>query len=70
MFKRDTSLTILLHIASTHLLILTFFEDIPYFSNSDVPTTNLDQVLYIPYFESVESTHVSSSPPVMIDVSS
>lgn len=42
----------------------TLFEDIPYFPNPDAPETDLDQVLPIPYFESVESTPLSFSPLV------
>lgn len=50
---------------------VTFFEDIPYFANSDVPPVELDQVLPIPYFESVESIpSPSSDPPAVVDTSS
>lgn len=42
---------------STHCFYMfanvIFFEHIPYFPNSDVFTIDLDQVLHIPYFESV-----------------
>lgn len=48
---------------------VTFFEDVPYFPNLGVPETNLDQVFPIPYSESVESSPLSSSPPVVIDES-
>jgi hypothetical protein len=49
---------------------VTFFEDIPYFANSNAPSVELDQVLPIPYFDYVESTHISSVPPVVPDTTS
>lgn len=43
-----------------------FFEDIPYFLNSNVFKTDIDQVLPIPYFDLVESTPLSPSLPIVI----